>query len=143
MKKNKGKSRHLSKTLKTLILENPKTDTKHDFSSLPHDILNKIGSHLRLRDVQRACLVCKSWRNGLWPLWEEKTLLRIRARQWGWFSNDFDTFLYKKASLYMHALVDAGLVFWEIDKNNKDADHAVPVHGIILLLLSNEFAYGL
>ncbi|PWA71267.1 F-box family protein [Artemisia annua] len=123
--KNEGKFHHLSKTLKTLVLENPKTDTKHDFSTLPHDILNKIGSHFKLRDVQRACLVCKSWRNGLWPLWEEKTLLRIRGGKCRWFPNDFTDVLYKKASLYMHALVDAGLVFWEIHKNNKDGDHTV------------------
>jgi hypothetical protein len=135
---------HRSKNLNPLTIRNPKNPDlkKHaksqlrsssnhsrDFAALPNDILTIIASHFSLHDVKRACLVCKTWRNGLWPLMEEMMFLGQWHNMIFRKDKDREPFLYRAVRMSMLAVVDAGLVYWEIDKKENEGvvggDHLI------------------
>ncbi|XP_057529317.1 F-box protein At1g70590 [Amaranthus tricolor] len=97
-----------------------------DFSSLPYDLLNKVASGFSQRDLNAASLVCKSWNDGLRPMREAMLLLRwgkrfkhgragVRAN----LDKALDSFLKGAARGSSLAMVDAGLVYWEMGKREE------------------------
>ncbi|XP_057949209.1 F-box protein At1g70590 [Malania oleifera] len=94
-----------------------------DFSALPYDVLVKIAASFTLPNLQAASLVCRAWRDALQPLREAMLLLRwgkrfkhgrdgVRAN----LNKALDSFLKGAARGSTLAMVDAGLVYWEMGK---------------------------
>lgn len=86
----------------------------------------KITASFSLPDLQTASLVCKSWRDGLRPLREAMVFLRWGKRfkhgRGGVKKNmekALDSFLKGVARGSTLAMVDAGLVYWEIGKKDE------------------------
>ncbi|XP_021654867.2 F-box protein At1g70590 isoform X2 [Hevea brasiliensis] len=97
-----------------------------DFSTLPFDILTKIAASFTLPNLQAASLVCRSWRDALCPLREAMMFLRWGKRfkhgRGGVRPNlekALDSFLKGAARGSTLAMVDAGLVFWEMGRKDK------------------------
>ncbi|KAH9773070.1 F-box protein [Citrus sinensis] len=99
-----------------------KSTEGHDFASLPFDVLNKIAASFTLPQLRVASLVCKSWNDALRPLREAMVLVR-----WGKrfkhgrgvrknLDKALDSFLKGAARGSTLAMVDAGLMYWEMDK---------------------------
>ncbi|TXG56223.1 hypothetical protein EZV62_017536 [Acer yangbiense] len=102
------------------------TDDAHDFTSLPFDILTRIAASFTLPHLRAASLVCKSWSDALRPLREAMVLLRWGKRfkhgRGGVRKNldkALDSFLKGAARGLTLAMVDAGLVYWEMDKKEE------------------------
>lgn len=100
-----------------------KSTEGHDFASLPFDVLNKIAASFTLPQLRAASLVCKSWNDALRPLREAMVLLRWGKRfkhgRGGVRKNldkALDSFLKGAARGSTLAMVDAGLMYWEMDK---------------------------
>lgn len=100
-----------------------KSTEGHDFASLPFDVLNKIAASFTLPQLRVASLVCKSWNDALRPLREAMVLLRWGKRfkhgRGGVRKNSdkaLDSFLKGAARGSTLAMVDAGLMYWEMDK---------------------------
>nr|GEW58797.1 hypothetical protein [Tanacetum cinerariifolium] len=96
------------------------------FAALPNDILIKIAANFSLPNLQTASLVCKAWRDGLRPLREAMLFLRWGKRykhgRGGVKVNvekALDSFLKGAARGSTLAMVDAGLVYWEIGKKDE------------------------
>ncbi|KAL5759915.1 hypothetical protein ACOSP7_018420 [Xanthoceras sorbifolium] len=99
------------------------TDAAHDFASLPFDILTRIAASFTLPHLRAASFVCRSWSDALRPLREAMVLLRWGKRfkhgRGGVRKNldkALDSFLKGAARGSTLAMVDAGLVYWEMDK---------------------------
>ncbi|KAI3733425.1 hypothetical protein L6452_12868 [Arctium lappa] len=99
------------------------SDHRRDFSALPNDVLTKIAANFSLPNLQTASLVCKAWRDGLRPLREAMVFLRWGKRfkhgRGGVKANlekALDSFLKGAARGSTLAMVDAGLVYWEMGK---------------------------
>ncbi|CAK7332585.1 unnamed protein product [Dovyalis caffra] len=97
-----------------------------DFSTLPYDILTKIAASFTLPNLQTASLVCKSWSEGLRPLREAMLFLkwgkRFKHGRGGVRPNldkALDSFLKGAARGSTLAMVDAGLLYWEIGNKDK------------------------
>jgi hypothetical protein len=97
-----------------------------DFSTLPSDILTKIAASFTLPHLQTASLVCKSWSEGLRPLREALLFLkwgkRFKHGRGGVRPNldkALDSFLKGAVRGSTLAMVDAGLLYWEIGKKDK------------------------
>ncbi|KAL9401163.1 hypothetical protein Peur_005012 [Populus x canadensis] len=97
-----------------------------DFSTLPSDILTKIAASFTLPHLQAASLVCKSWSEGLRPLREALLFLkwgkRFKHGRGGVRPNldkALDSFLKGAVRGSTLAMVDAGLLYWEIGKKDK------------------------
>ncbi|EEF34477.1 F-box protein At1g70590 isoform X2 [Ricinus communis] len=97
-----------------------------DFSTLPFDILIKIAASFTLPNLQTASLVCRSWRDGLRPLREAMVFLkwgkRFKHGRGGVRPNlqkALDSFLKGVALGSPLAMVDAGLVYWEMGFKDK------------------------
>lgn len=97
-----------------------------DFSKLPDDILQKIAATFTLPDLQTASLVCRSWRDSLRPLREAMLLLkwgkRFKHGHGGVRPNiqkALDSFLKGAARGSTLAMVDAGLIYWEMGKKEE------------------------
>ncbi|KDP26648.1 hypothetical protein JCGZ_17806 [Jatropha curcas] len=97
-----------------------------DFSALPFDILTKIAASFTLPNLQAVSLVCRSWRDALRPLREAMVLLRWGKRfkhgRGGVRPNlekALDSFLKGAARGSTLAMVDAGLVYWEMGWREK------------------------
>ncbi|XP_016480513.1 F-box protein At1g70590 [Nicotiana tabacum] len=98
----------------------------HDFSQLPYDVLLKIAANFTLPNLRAASLVCKSWRDALRPLREAMLFLRWGKRfkhgRGGVKSNlakALDSFLKGAARGSTLAMVDAGLVYWEMGRREE------------------------
>ncbi|CAL1395241.1 unnamed protein product [Linum trigynum] len=98
----------------------------HGFAALPFDILARIAAPFTLPNLQAASLVCKSWSEALQPLREAMLLLRWGKRfkhGRGGVKSDLnkalDSFLKGAARGSSLAMVDAGLVYWEIGEKEK------------------------
>lgn len=103
-----------------------RSDYHRDFAALPNDVLIKIAANFSLPNLQTASLVCKSWRDGLRPLREAMLFLR-----WGKrfkhgrggvkqsLEKALDSFLKGAARGSTLAMVDAGLVYWEMGKKEE------------------------
>ncbi|KAL6954650.1 hypothetical protein U1Q18_043348 [Sarracenia purpurea var. burkii] len=96
---------------------------RNDFSMLPYDILTKIAATFGHPNLQAASLVCRSWRDALRPLREAMLFLRWGKRfkhgRGGVRTNlqkALDSFLKGAARGSTLAMVDAGLVYWEMGK---------------------------
>uniref|UniRef100_A0A5B6Z1S6 F-box domain-containing protein n=1 Tax=Davidia involucrata TaxID=16924 RepID=A0A5B6Z1S6_DAVIN len=98
----------------------------HNFSMLPYDVLTKIAATFTHPNLQAASLVCKSWRDALRPLREAMLFLRWGKRfkhgRGGVRPNlnkALDSFLKGAARGSTLAMVDAGLVYWEMGKKEE------------------------
>ncbi|KAI4328179.1 hypothetical protein L6164_020557 [Bauhinia variegata] len=97
-----------------------------NFSALPYDILTKIVASFNLPNLRAASLVCRSWSEALRPLREAMLFLR-----WGKqfkhgkrgvkpnIEKALDSFLKAAARGSALAMVDAGLIYWEMGKKEK------------------------
>ncbi|KAK9276438.1 hypothetical protein L1049_005971 [Liquidambar formosana] len=98
----------------------------HDFSTLPYDVLTRIAANFTLPNLLAASLVCRSWRDGLRPLREAMLFLRWGKRfkhgRGGVRPNlrkALDSFLKGAACGSTLAMVDAGLIYWEMGKKEE------------------------
>lgn len=98
----------------------------HDFSALPYDVLTKIAASFSLQNLRAASLVCKSWSEALKPLREAMLLLhwgkRFKHGHGGVRPNldkALDSFLKGAARGSALAMVDAGLIYWELGQKDK------------------------
>lgn len=98
----------------------------HDFSSLPYDVLTRIAASFTLPNLWAASMVCSSWREALRPLREAMVLVRWGKR----FKHGFggirsnphkalESFLKAAARGSAAAMVDAGLLYWEMGKKEE------------------------
>ncbi|XP_022877094.1 F-box protein At1g70590 isoform X1 [Olea europaea var. sylvestris] len=97
-----------------------------DFSSLPYDVLARIASSFSLPNLQSASLVCRGWRDALRPLREAMLFLkwgkRFKHGRGGVKPNlkkALDSFLKGAARGSTMAMVDAGLIYWEMGKKEE------------------------
>ncbi|KAF8399763.1 hypothetical protein HHK36_015633 [Tetracentron sinense] len=97
----------------------------HDFSMLPFDVVAKIGATFSFPNLRAASMVCRSWRDALRALREAMLFLRWGKRfkhgRGGVRPNlhkALDSFLKGAARGSSLAMVDAGLLYWEM--GNKD-----------------------
>ncbi|XP_031286164.1 F-box protein At1g70590-like [Pistacia vera] len=95
----------------------------HDFATLPFDILTKIAASFTHPQLRAASLVCKSWSDALRPLREAMVLLmwgkRFKHGRGGVRKNldkALDSFLKGAERGSTLAMVDAGLIYWELGK---------------------------
>ncbi|KAL5718174.1 hypothetical protein ACHQM5_011109 [Ranunculus cassubicifolius] len=104
----------------------PSSSNSSPFSLLPSDILTKIAASFNYPDLRSASLVCKSWRDSLTPLREAMLFLvwgkKFKHGSGGVRVNKnkaLDSFLkgvYLGSTL---AMVDAGLLYWELGKKEE------------------------
>ncbi|XP_075504749.1 F-box protein At1g70590-like isoform X2 [Primulina tabacum] len=94
-----------------------------DFSDLPYDVLARITA---FPDLRAASLVCRAWRDALKPLREAMVFLkwgkRFKHGRWGMKANlskALDSFLKGAARGSTLALVDAGLIYWELGRREE------------------------
>lgn len=97
-----------------------------EFSCLPFDVLQRIAAPFPVPDLWAASLACRSWRDALRPLREAAALVR-----WGmWFKQGrrgvrpnrgkaLESFLKGAARGSTAAMVDAGLLYWEMGKREE------------------------
>ncbi|XP_052184150.1 F-box protein At1g70590 [Diospyros lotus] len=97
-----------------------------DFSALPYDVMARIAATFAHLNLQTASLVCRSWRDALRPLREAMLFLRWGKRfkhgRGGVRPNlqkALDSFLKGAARGSTLAMVDAGLVYWEMGKREE------------------------
>ncbi|KAL2559841.1 F-box protein [Forsythia ovata] len=97
-----------------------------DFSSLPYDVLARIAASFSLPNLQSASLVCRAWRDALRPLREAMLFLkwgkRFKHGRGGVkpnLSKALDSFLKGAARGSTMAMVDAGLIYWEMGKKEE------------------------
>ncbi|KAF3793686.1 F-box protein [Nymphaea thermarum] len=97
-----------------------------DFSSLPFDVLRKIAAAFSVTNLWAASGVCRAWREGLQPLREAVVLVRWGKR----FKHGtggvrrnvpkaLETFLKAASRGCAAAMVDAGLIYWEMGKKDE------------------------
>ena len=105
---------------------NTRPSDGHDFSALPYDVLTKIAASFSLQNLRAASLVCKSWSEALKPLREAMLLLhwgkRFKHGHGGVRPNldkALDSFLKGAARGSALAMVDAGLIYWELGHKDK------------------------
>ncbi|OVA20631.1 F-box domain [Macleaya cordata] len=98
----------------------------YDFSSLPFDVLSKIAASFTLPDLRSSSMVCRSWRDALRPLREAMLFVRWGKRfkhgRGGVRPNlqkALDSFLQGAARGSTLAMVDAGLIYWEMGKRDE------------------------
>ncbi|KAL3501144.1 hypothetical protein ACH5RR_035593 [Cinchona calisaya] len=97
-----------------------------DYSSLPYELLSRIAASFTLPNLKAASLVCRAWRDALQPLREAILFLRWGKRfkhgRGGVKPNlnkALDSFLKGAARGSTLAMVDAGLLYWEMGKKEK------------------------
>ncbi|PKI77144.1 hypothetical protein CRG98_002647, partial [Punica granatum] len=102
------------------------TSQRRDFAALPYDLLQKIAGSFSHPNLQSASLVCRAWRDALQPLREAMLFLRWGKRfkhgRRGVRQNPakaLDSFLKGAARGSTLAMVDAGLIYWEMGKKDK------------------------
>ncbi|KMT07691.1 hypothetical protein BVRB_6g148140 [Beta vulgaris subsp. vulgaris] len=121
-----SKSYILDRPIKTTRTPSPSHHNHRDFSSLPYDLLTKIAAGFSHRDLNAASLVCKSWSDAFRPLREGMLLLRWgkrfkhgRAGVQPNLEKALDSFLKGAARGSSLAMVDAGLVYWEMGRRQE------------------------
>ncbi|XP_042006271.1 F-box protein At1g70590-like isoform X2 [Salvia splendens] len=97
-----------------------------DFSALPYDVLARIAASFALPSLKTASLVCRAWRDALKPLREAMVFLkwgkRFKHGRGGVKANSrkaLDSFLKGAARGSTLAMVDAGLIYWEMGKKEE------------------------
>ncbi|XP_047322041.1 F-box protein At1g70590 [Impatiens glandulifera] len=99
---------------------------RSEFSMLPNDVLLKIAATFTHPNLQSASLVCLAWRDALRPLREAMLFLRWGKRfkhgRSGVQANlqkALDSFLKGAIRGSTLAMVDAGLVYWEMGEKEQ------------------------
>ncbi|KAL9226356.1 hypothetical protein vseg_002179 [Gypsophila vaccaria] len=97
-----------------------------DFAALPDDIISRVAAAFSHRDLNAASLVCKSWYAALRPLREAMLLLRWgkrfkhgRAGVRPDRAKALESFLKGAARGSSLAMVDAGLIYWEMGRREE------------------------
>ncbi|KAJ8548369.1 hypothetical protein K7X08_030838 [Anisodus acutangulus] len=105
---------------------NPRNQDFSNFSQLPDDVLLKIAATFTLPNLRAASQVCKSWCDGLRPLREAMLFLKYGKRfkhgRGGVKVNlnkALESFLKGAARGSTLAMVDAGLLYWEMGRKEK------------------------
>ncbi|KAL3337259.1 hypothetical protein AABB24_029760 [Solanum stoloniferum] len=105
---------------------NPKNQDFADFSQLPDDVLLKIAANFTLPNLRAASQVCKSWCDGLRPLRDAMLFLkngkRFKHGRGGVkpdLNKALESFLKGAALGSTLAMVDAGLVYWEMGRKEQ------------------------
>lgn len=100
-----------------------------DFAALPYDVLARIAASFTLPNLKAASLVCKAWRDALKPLREAMLFLKLGKRlkhgRGGVkpsMSKALGYFLQGAARGSTLAMVDAGLIYWEMGKRDEGID---------------------
>ncbi|KAA8533197.1 hypothetical protein F0562_033270 [Nyssa sinensis] len=119
-------SRLLSSSSSSSPSPSPLPPDHHDFSTLPYDVLTRIAASLNHPSLQAASLVCKSWKDALRPLREAMLFLRLgkgfkhgRGGVRPNLNKALECFLKGAALGSSLAMVDAGLVYWEMGKKEE------------------------
>ncbi|PHT60371.1 F-box protein [Capsicum baccatum] len=107
--------------------QNPlQNHNEEDFSQLPYDVLLRISATFNLPNIRSASLVCKSWCQAIKPLRESMVCLKWGKRYKHGrsgvkrnLSKALDYFLQGAALGSTLAMVDAGLVYWEMGRREK------------------------
>ncbi|KAK6116544.1 hypothetical protein DH2020_049650 [Rehmannia glutinosa] len=104
----------------------PSPSSSSDFSALPYDVLSRIAASFTLPNLKTASLVCRAWRDALKPLREAMVFLkwgkRFKHGRGGVKANlskALDCFLKGAARGSTLAMVDAGLIYWEMGKKDE------------------------
>ncbi|EPS71841.1 hypothetical protein M569_02918, partial [Genlisea aurea] len=104
----------------------PRPSSSSDFSAIPFDVLRKIAAPFSLPNLRAASLVCRAWRDALKPLREALVFLkwgkRFKHGRGGVKVNSskaLDSFLKGAARGSTLAMVDAGLIYWEMGKREE------------------------
>ncbi|KAL6543629.1 hypothetical protein OROGR_010126 [Orobanche gracilis] len=104
----------------------PSPSPRVDFSALPYDVLSRIAAPFTLPNLKTASLVCRAWRDALKPLREAMILLksgkRFKHGRRGVKANPskaLDCFLKGAARGSTLAMVDAGLIYWEMEEKEE------------------------
>ncbi|GFP97499.1 F-box protein at1g70590 [Phtheirospermum japonicum] len=104
----------------------PPTSSSSDFSALPYDVISRIAAPFTLPNLKTASLVCRAWRDALKPLREAMVFLkwgkRFKHGRGGVKANPskaLDCFLKGAARGSTLAMVDAGLIYWEMGKKEE------------------------
>ncbi|CAA7405052.1 unnamed protein product [Spirodela intermedia] len=97
-----------------------------DFSDLPYELLARIATTMDVPSLRAASAVCRSWREALGPLREAMVLLwsgkRFKHGRGGWQRDPqkaLDSFLKGAARGSAAAMVDAGLMYWEMGRKEE------------------------
>lgn len=126
-RKHPSRPKHYPKPSVTHLVDRPiRSDPARDFASLPFDLLTKIAAGFSHRNLTAASLVCKAWNDALRPLKEAMLLLRWgkRFKHGGAgvrpnLEKALDSFLKGAARGSTLAMVDAGLVYWEMGRREE------------------------
>ncbi|KAF6137049.1 hypothetical protein GIB67_030813 [Kingdonia uniflora] len=104
----------------------PQSSLNHDFSSLPYDIIARIAASFTLPNLRSASTVCRSWRDALRLLreamvfvWWGKKYKHGRGGVKGNLEKALESFLKGAARGSTLAMVDAGLIYWEMEKKEE------------------------
>ncbi|KAL2233654.1 F-box protein At1g70590 [Sesamum indicum] len=121
-----------AKTHPSFFNSTPKTpsssssSSSSDFSALPYDVLSRIAASFTLPNLKAASLVCRAWRDALKPLREAMVFLkwgkRFKHGRGGVKANlnkALDSFLKGAARGSTLAMVDAGLIYWEMGRKDE------------------------
>lgn len=97
-----------------------------DFAAFPYDVLSRIAASFSMHNLMAASLVCRAWRDALRPLREAMVFLkwgkRFKHGRGGVKANlgkALDSFLKAAARGSTLAMVDAGLIYWEMGKREE------------------------
>lgn len=124
---NKNDNRRITNNPTTNNFQiSPKNQDFADFSQLPDDVLLKIAANFTLPNLRAASQVCKSWCDGLKPLREAMLFLkngkRFKHGRGGVkpdLNKALESFLKGAALGSTLAMVDAGLVYWEMGRKEQ------------------------
>lgn len=118
-------SNYLSRQIRFRSRSLPPLDDRN-FSNLPYELLAKIAANFTFPNLQAASLVCRSWRDALRPLREAMLFLtwgkRFKHGRGGVRPNldkALDSFLKGVVRGSTLAMVDAGLLYWEMGKKEE------------------------
>ncbi|XP_072950384.1 F-box protein At1g70590 isoform X1 [Typha angustifolia] len=102
------------------------------FGDLPFDLLTKVAAALDAPDLRAASMVCRSWRQALQPLREAMVLYvwgkRFKHGRYAGMDirpdrvRALESFLKAASRGSVAAMVDAGLLYWEMGKREKARD---------------------
>ncbi|EYU22526.1 hypothetical protein ABFS82_05G019400 [Erythranthe guttata] len=97
-----------------------------DLSALPYDVISRIAASFSMPNLMAASLVCRAWADALKPLREAMVFLkwgkRFKHGRGGMKANlskALDSFLKGAARGSTLAMVDAGLIYWEMGKREE------------------------
>lgn len=118
--------KHRSSKLHSSSSSSSSSSDGRDFSALPYDVVAKIAASFGVANLRAASLVCRSWCEALRPLREAMVLLwwgkRFKHGRGGVRVNldkALKSFLKGASRGSTLAMVDAGLLYWEMGRKDK------------------------